>query len=134
VQNAGVPWHDLPAYVASREREAWGHQLLGFLPDERLDRANGLFIKLADFWEQLEEGEPRWMTDEEIATVRREFSGILAKFRQVLSPAEIEEMELRLMTVDVLDVWAVEEQFGSARCARCWETRHLGCARARRTG
>jgi hypothetical protein len=96
------------------ERESWGHELLGFLPDDRLDRANGLFIKLADYWEQLEESEPRWMTDAETAKVRQDFGGILAEFKAVMSPDEIEEMELRLMTVDVLDVWGVEEQFGSA--------------------
>ena len=114
----GVRWYELPAYVASMEREAWGHELLGFLPDDRLDRANGLFIKLADYWEQIEEGESRWMTDAEIAKVRRDFSGIVAEFRQVMSPAEIEEMELRLMTIDVLDVWGVEQQFGSALSGR----------------
>jgi hypothetical protein len=114
----GVRWYELAAYVASREREAWGHLLLGFLPEDRLDRANGLFIKLADYWEQLEEGESRWLTDAEIAQVRRDFSGIVAEFRPVMSPAEIEEMELRLMTIDVLDVWGVEEQFGSALSGR----------------
>jgi len=88
----GVRWYELPAYVASMEREAWGHELLGFLPDDRLDRANGLFIKLADCWEQLEEGESRWMTDAEIAQVRRDFSGIVAEFRQGMSPNEIEEL------------------------------------------
>jgi hypothetical protein len=110
----GVRWYELPAYVASMEREALRHELLGFLPDDRLDRASGLTIKLVDYLEQLEESEPRWMTDAEIATTRRDLSGIVAEFRQVMSPAEIEEMELRLMTVDVLDVWGVEEQFGSA--------------------
>jgi hypothetical protein len=110
----GVPWHDLPAYVASLEREAWASELLGFLPDDRLDAANGLLIKFFDLWEHLEDSEPRWMTSEEIAAVRGEVMGVVGEFGRVMTPAEFEEMELRVMTVDVLDVWGVEEQFGSA--------------------
>jgi hypothetical protein len=66
----------------------------------------------------LEGSEPRWMTDEEIANARQDFGDLLAEFRQAMSPAEIEDLELRMMTVDVLDVWGVEEQFGSALSGR----------------
>jgi hypothetical protein len=117
-QLLGVPWHDLQAYVHSLESEAWGNMLLGFLPEDRIETANGLFIQVLDYWEHLQELEARYMTVQELAAVRGEMLGIVAKFGRVMSPVEIEEMELRIMTIDVLDVWGVEEQFGSALSGR----------------
>ncbi len=114
----GVPWYNLPAYVFSLEREAWGNEMLDFLPDDRFDAASGLFIKFLDLWREIEDREPRLMTAAEIDDVRGEINGIANEFAGLMSPAEIEEMELRIRTIDVLDVWGVEEQFGSELSGR----------------
>jgi hypothetical protein len=109
-QLLGVPWNQLPTYTLTTMRWAWGNRMLNFLPGDRFGPIHAAFLKVEDLHEYYEPRVTRWMSPGELEEVRREIAVALSEFHQLLTTAEREDIELRMLAGDhIPEGWMAAE-------------------------
>lgn len=105
----GVEWHETSA--ASREDGPWLLSLNDRMSVDKLERLSRLWAKIRGQSSDLRQN-AQLQTAESENLRRQAYAEAVAELRNLLGPADFEEMELCKMASEVMDVWGPERLFG----------------------
>lgn len=108
-QLLGVEWYETS--TATREDGTWLLTLNSQMSIDQLERLSRLWAKIDGEARDLQP-QDHFRTTELENLRHRAYSEAVEELRSALGPAEFEELELRAMASDVMDVWGPERLFG----------------------
>lgn len=105
----GVEWYETSA--ATREVGTWLLSLNSQMSIDQLEHLSRLWAKIAGRSGDLRQNDQ--LQTAEFENLRHQaYSDAVEELRNALGPTEFEELELRAMASDVMDVWGPERLFG----------------------